>query len=386
LLTKVLKMIVSENILQNTASSLLEELLSELKKDTKSFSDGYYCAILNLSLFELLKEDKYFDPFNRQYQNLISYLSINKNPSNITLLQAAFLGQILVKKGINHNLQTLIEIDSKLFENVKYQIKFSNIVLNNDFNYSLNYFSQNPENKLHVFFVEELVKQLVQVIKKDKLGSRIVQTGNVDFTFPSGMPGLLITLIKVYLRILKDAEIKSIIDDGIKYILNYKNDVDFSENSFDFFPNYILEDEEKPIFSNQISLSSGDLGKAILLYQYSKISDNANILKLANFVGLNTLIRKSQYQHNVADASLLNGSSGIALMYHKMYQFSNLEAYKQGKEFWINKTIDFLNQENSFEPPQKFDIWEGKLGVNLALLSCLTNKKMSWEKMYGLSI
>lgn len=379
-------MIVLEKILQNSTSSVLEDLLPKIEKDIKSESNSYACAILNLSLFELLEDDKYLSQCIEQFQNIISDSHANKYTSNVPRSHIAFLGQILVEKGFYHNIEKSREIDFELFENTLAQIKLLRTDSYINFSNVLNYFSQNPQNQLHVFFVEELINQLFQVVKKDELGSRIVQSDCVDLSFPYGMSGLLITLIKTYFYFSEDRKIKGIIDDGVKYILNYKIDVDFSEKSYDFFPNHILGGGEKPIFSNQMSLSSGDLSKAFLFYQYSKISDNANILRLANFVGLNTLIRKAQHQHNVINSSFSNGSSGIAFMYHKMYQFSNIEAYKQGKVFWVEKTLEFLNNEKPSDYSQKFDIWEGKLGVNLALLSCLTPKKLSWESIYGLSI
>jgi hypothetical protein len=369
-----------ENTLINSTSSILERLLSQTKKDSKSISHTYTRAILNLTLFELSNDRKFLFQSNQDFQAIIANHPISQYSSWVTTSEIAFLGHILANNGFHQDVTKYKEIDTKLFKQALSQVK----LFSSDFSNTLNYFSQNPENQLHLYFVEELINELIKVVKKDELGSRIVHLNNVDLTFPLGIIGLLMSLIKVYDGVMKDRNIKDIIDDGIKYILSYKNEVDFSEMSFDFFPNQIIEKGKRPIFSHQMSLSSGDLSKALLLYQYTKVSDNPDVLRLANFVGLNSLLRVSQSQHNVTNPSLLDGSAGIALMYHKMHRISKIEAYKKGAKFWMDKTSDFLNDENQYVFFHEDNVWKGILGVNLALSSCIFNKELSWEKICGL--
>jgi lantibiotic biosynthesis protein len=373
-------MTVSENTLIDSTSYTLNKLLAQIKKGSKSISHTYTRAIINLTLFELLDDEKFLFQSNQDYQNIISNPCISEYSSWVTTTEIAFLGQLLLKNGFYQDSAKLKDIDTKLFKQALSQIKFHNT----DFGDTLNYFSQNPENQLHVFFVEELLAELIKVVKKDELGARIVHSNKVDLTFPFGMIGLLMSLTKVYVYSINDINTKYIIDDGIKYILSYKNEVDFSEKSFDFFPNQVVEDIRKPIYSHHMSLSSGDLSKAFLLHQYAKISENPNTLRLANFAGLNSLLRISDYQHNNTNPYLLDGSAGVALMYHKMYGFSKIEAYKNGKKNWMDKTIAFLENGNQYEFFQEDNVWKGALGINLALSSCVSDKELSWEKIYGL--
>jgi lantibiotic modifying enzyme len=98
-------------------------------------------------------------------------------------------------------------------------------------------------------------------------------------------------------------------------------------------------------------------------------------------------------QYDFYDLCLCHGTSGIAYMWHKMYQITNDDNLKALADDWLNITLDslevFLPQLEKISRLEKgnreFDTSMGFLnglsGVGLVLISFLNPKLSNWDKL-----
>ncbi|MDZ7899540.1 MAG: hypothetical protein U5N85_16140 [Arcicella sp.] len=98
------------------------------------------------------------------------------------------------------------------------------------------------------------------------------------------------------------------------------------------------------------------------------------------------MVRKTNEQHSVIHSNLLYGSSGVALLYNKLFQITKFDAYQKGASYWYEKTCQLYldDLQNNLFQSSKSNIFEGEIGLKLTLLSYQSNKKLSWEGIYGL--
>lgn len=373
-----------EIFLSTIINELRDTYATESDTDVTLY-DGFVSLLVCVSLYDITGQEIYLQRCKKIIDKVLPQtIEDTHSIPPIFLAGIGLTGQFLIEKKVFDNQFLLKQLDKKLFKNAQDLIRTKVIDIENGVQSIFHYFSCSS-NQEHLSFLEQLSKELSEILTVDNLGCRVINHGKTDLTMPFGWAGLLIPMLKFF---KKESQVgKEIIDGGIKYFMSYKGDIDFSENLFDFFPDEVIDESKEPLFSNQMSWAFGDLSKALLFYQYGQLVNSPEYTNLAHFIGLNTLTRREQHQHNIVLPTLLSGSSGVALIYHKLHQFTGLNAYEKGKLFWINKTQQILEHTDSEQPTvsRNDDILSGALGIKLALLSCLSSKQLTWEKLYGIN-
>ncbi|MCU0469865.1 MAG: hypothetical protein MUF58_14820 [Arcicella sp.] len=379
-------MLHDKEILLSTVVNELRDTFSNEYNIDITLYNGFVSSLVNISLYDVTEQEAYLQQCKKIIDKVLPQtIRSTEKVSPIVLTGIGFIEQFLIDKGVSKNQLLLNQLDEKLFKKAETLIRSRLIDIECGVQCIFHYFSCNPTQE-HLFCLERLKDELLKILTIDNLGCRVINEGKADLTMPFGWAGLLMPLLKFFKE--ESPSVTGIINGGIKYFMSYKGDVDFSENLFDFFPDKVIDENKEPLFSNQMSWAFGDLSKALLFYQYGQLSNNSEYTNLAHFIGLNTLTRREPHQHNVTRPTLLYGSSGIALIYQQLYQFTNMDAYQKGKLFWINKTQQFLEQKSPLisNAPNDDDVLNGTLGVKLALLSCYSSKQLTWEKLYGMAL
>ncbi|MDZ7899541.1 MAG: lanthionine synthetase LanC family protein [Arcicella sp.] len=201
-----------------------------------SLSEAYSYALLFFTLYEVTNDNQYYVKCKKIIDD-ISVQAITNTPlDSITL---AGITSLLRHLGSAKPV-ILNQLEEKLLNIAFDFINSKQIGLINGIQGILNYFTQNQTVEIrYQFFLTEIIQKLQWIIKNDDLGSRIVYNKNTDLTMPWGLTGLLYSLMRVYHFSTDNFIVGNIIDNSLKYILNYKSDVDFSNHSFDFFPNQV---------------------------------------------------------------------------------------------------------------------------------------------------
>ena len=199
-----------------------------------------------------------------------------------------------------------------------------------------------------------------------------------------GLVGLYLTLMEAYCLGNAREEVKDIVRDSVGLILSLQGEVDFSEQKYALFPDFITVNPDQSGFTRRLNWCAGDLNCSLLFYRAGNLLTDEKFRKLGDLVGLNTLLRKDEASTGVSSSHFYHGSSGVAHFYRTLYGYSLHQSYYAGYEFWIGRTLDFLEKEllspGQTNYGQAYGLLYGLPGVALTLLSYLDDNKPEWSK------
>lgn len=196
-----------------------------------------------------------------------------------------------------------------------------------------------------------------------------------------GLSAELLTLIKLHRAGLPQADVLEQVRQGVRYLLATRRGVDFAEQQFAVFPYQVLPAGGEPLFDAELSWRQGDLGPAWLLYEAHALLHDAELARIAELVGLNTLLRTSLSATRVASSQFYQGAAGLAHLYRKIYHASGQQpAYQAGYAYWLAQTQHWLRQElATCYPVREADLLHGLSGVGLVLLAAITGPTPEWD-------
>jgi lantibiotic modifying enzyme len=201
----------------------------------------------------------------------------------------------------------------------------------------------------------------------------------IDLGMASGISGVLLVLIKACRKGVHEHEIKEIVRQETMKIISYRDEIDFTQKRYSIFPEVMDVKRGEGLFSNTLAWSIGDLNQTLLFYQATALFGDLDLNRMADLVGLNTLLRKDEDATNITDSDFFGGSAGLAQTYGYLAEVTRQKAYQEGYRFWINKTVEFLARElpgNAYEG-RELDVLRGLTGVALTLLSY--RHKVKWS-------
>jgi lantibiotic biosynthesis protein len=199
-----------------------------------------------------------------------------------------------------------------------------------------------------------------------------------------GLPGILKLCIDCYNHDVCINEAWSIANEIIAYLLNHTN----KNTSNNYFPTVISSTGRQNEYS-RLAWCYGDLGIAYILYQAAETFCDTQLKLFSKDILLHNTKRQEVEQTGIRDAGFCHGSAGVAHIYNKMWHYTNEPVFKASCEFWLQKTIEFFNQEPASSTYKKYlasenkyencyGLLEGSAGIGLVLLSYLT-ADFSWD-------
>lgn len=199
-----------------------------------------------------------------------------------------------------------------------------------------------------------------------------------------GLTAELMALIRLHQAGLHDTNIQEQVRQGVRHLLATRRSVDFVKQQFAVFPYQVQSPNGDRLFDAELSWRRGDLGPAWLLYEAHNLLEDAELARIAELVGLNTLLRTSHPATQIASSQFYRGAAGLAHLYSKFYHTSGQQpAYYQGHLFWLNQTQYWLQQELTVfpHPPYGGDLLHGLGGVGLVLLAAVTGTVSDWDEV-----
>jgi lantibiotic biosynthesis protein len=203
-----------------------------------------------------------------------------------------------------------------------------------------------------------------------------------------GLCGNLLVLIKAC-RMGYNKEyvlLETILKDGVGFILHHKIDIDYEDESYSFFPPVVKRNSSFIETSNTLAWFCSDLNHVLLLYEMNLFTGDVHYRELADYIGLQTIARKEFEATQVDSSIIFNGCSGIALFYKKLSTYGNKEAYLGAFNYWMEKTIIYLDKEVTQTPAIAGErgILNGLAGVLLTILSDSHESQPKWTKLFFL--
>lgn len=198
---------------------------------------------------------------------------------------------------------------------------------------------------------------------------------------PDGLAGELLLQLRLQRLGLPDETLPHYLRVSITRLLATRREVDFSENHYSVFPYQTASLGASNLFSPALTWSRGDLSQALILYEAHQLLHDEELSKIADLVGLNTLLRITTPATEVVSSRFCSGAAGVAHLYCRLYQLSGQAGYKQGYNFWLDQTQQWLRQElaSPAAVTQAGELLHGLAGVGLVLLAAVTATDFKWD-------
>ncbi|MDO6428887.1 lanthionine synthetase C family protein [Thalassotalea sp. 1_MG-2023] len=139
----------------------------------------------------------------------------------------------------------------------------------------------------------------------------------------------------------------------------------------------------------------GDLSSSLLLIKAGKLLNQKNIREFGIAIAIKTL-KRDVTSESINDGSLCHGAAGIALIYTRLYQETNIQEFQKASLSWANYLIDKSNggqcldnlmrkHKTTAEPYSGEGVLIGYPGIGLALLSIIQPEASGWDQFLLLS-
>lgn len=375
----------------------INRIIETTKTRADSLLGGQLGLVLYYSqLYEVLEEHRYRDMALQLLQEVID----NWEAGNTRLMTSSFgsggagfawtLTFLSQKKFIDVDLnEELSELDKYLFEDAMRQVDSDATDFLHGALGILHYFTtRSQEEQIKIYANEIIVKLNEKGIYDDK-GFRLHNffTGKeapdeINFSLSHGLTGILMILMNAWENSAHQKIIEQMVGEGVRYVLHYRRDVDFANGVFNYFPMSLFENTGRKMESNRLAWCYGDLNEVLLLNRAGQFLHRENYTRLAQLIGLQTLLRNDEHSTLATDSQFCHGTAGLAQFYRILYEMTGHEAYRTGYEQWIEQTL--LNIESELATGKyagkETNFLEGLVGVALTLLTYVSGKDLQWSR------
>lgn len=245
--------------------------------------------------------------------------------------------------------------------------------------------------------LNDIVNRLYKTIKidknkkKGKWPSYLINLSKwgYNISLSHGMSSIVLFLTKLIEYNLHNTKIEHLLELSVNYLLS--QEIDYMQYG-SYFPTYSKESEGEEINGSRLAWCYGDLGIAYAIYRAGKCLQRDSWVNKSSKILYDSTERLSLDKNRVVDPCICHGSSGLALVYTRLYtEFKDIH-FLNTANYWINQTLRF--SEFSDEDPEKefnqmkwecdFTFLTGYSGIGLTLLSYYT-KSQDWDELLLLS-
>lgn len=362
---------------------------------------------MNLSLFGrnglggliVLFADEYFNFHNRHealVQGAFNDIAEKLNEDKLSLSFAEgitgagwYLNYLNRSGQIQIDLTSFLEqVDELVFNDAVKNLKSTN----HDFLYGaigngIYLVERIGENNVQLYLYN-LVRLLMDLSVKDEHGNLYWVEANskktVNLSLSHGCASKVVFFSKLLKSNRKNSYLKNCLNKSANFLLSSKNTV----NCGSMFPSILADGVGNDC--SRLAWCYGDLGIGIALWQAGEVLNDQQFRDEAVKIYLNSLHRVNFEETQICDAGICHGSSGIALMYNRMYKSTKIKEFRDAALFWCQKTIDFKNNPNVTADYRSWNgnelgwqlddsLLTGSTGVDLTILSIQSERDYNWD-------
>lgn len=221
-------------------------------------------------------------------------------------------------------------------------------------------------------------------------GEDTTRYATYNFSMPHGCAGIMSFLSKCATKgEIYSNKAQVLLEKNVRFILSNK-----LEGMNSIFPAHILLDNPQQRNPSRLAWCYGDLGMSAALWQAGVALDSEAIRQEAVAVCLHASKRTEDWDTLVMDAGICHGTSGIALIFNRMFQQTKIDAFREAANFWIDKTLEYGQTPDGIAGFKTYagsqggnDNWindysllDGVSGIGLALISHLVEEDLNWDQ------
>ncbi|MCK8496080.1 lanthionine synthetase C family protein [Spirosoma sp. RP8] len=256
------------------------------------------------------------------------------------------------------------------------------------------YLIENDSNDLIELYIDNLIKEnyLEESGGKWSLNSLLNKDDKaINIGLSHGIISHLYIFLKIYEKGFINEKVLSLISKLWSFLQKVKVIPNCSDESYF---GTIVKENDKTV-NSRLAWCYGDLSIGYLLLKTSISIDNAEMKEVALNVLLFSTNRKTIKDTKIIDAGICHGSAGVAYIYRKVYEITNIITFKECYEFWIKYTIDGFSfndgiggykfyipdKELRFNWINNLSFLEGASGVGLVVMNYKYNNTSNWDQL-----
>jgi|ERR1035437_6896790 lantibiotic modifying enzyme len=258
--------------------------------------------------------------------------------------------------------------------------------------------SYSPKNQ---YYIVELVNELEKCGKfisdgiawESDLGTDSHEMG-FNLGLSHGIASIISILCRIYKLGIACDKITLLIEGAVNYLLKNKQDPRISKYCF---PASIFGNKTNQVNGGRLSWCYSDLGISMALLYAGEIF-NKDLWKCeAIDILLNTTYITNWQEAGVKDAGLCHGTSGIAHIYNRVYNYTGIEKFKDSAIYWFDQSLKMAVSEDgpagykTFRAPKyggivdDYSFLQGIAGIGLAMISAVSKIEPAWDNALLLS-
>jgi lantibiotic modifying enzyme len=159
----------------------------------------------------------------------------------------------------------------------------------------------------------------------------------INLGLSHGIASIIVILSRFYQANIASKEISQLVEGAVNYLLQNKND----PNLFDYcFPSFIRKNEQQKNKMGRLAWCYNDLGVSMALLQAGEIFNNPEWKQEATNSLLHTTSIRDLNEAGVSDACLCHGTTGIAHIYNRAYQYTGVDEFKNSAIYWFEQSLN----------------------------------------------
>ncbi len=205
----------------------------------------------------------------------------------------------------------------------------------------------------------------------------------INLSLSHGLSGLIILLVNAQQKLPRQGFLYHTIAECVAFILAHYIDISSEQKDGAFFPSTIDRNQrDSRFYTPRLSWCYGDLNAVLALYTAGNLLERPEWTSRADELGSATFMRKSLDDVAARDTHFSHGTSGVAQFYQRFYEMTHKKIYESARDHWIEQTLNLLPSEmqKKFYAGKECDLLEGLVGVNLSLVSYISDRKLAWSK------
>lgn len=282
------------------------------------------------NLYKIKEDKKYTNKIEELFENIFNDIFHDNKTSYSYSFGLSGIGYVI--EYVNKNKITTFDVDDCLNE---VDDALINILQNCYENLNLDFLHGHLGIVLYFLKKEKINDKIHNVIQNfiDKL-SRFAEWHNksqikwkfwntqnnkfeYNISLSHGMSAIVMALLKIKKNKIENNSLDSLIEYSTNYILSQQIDI----RKYGSYFSYLAIESEENIRKSRLAWCYGDLGIAVMLWNAGVIMNNQSwINKSQEILLFAALERRDLFSNSVFDAGLCHGTSGIALIFYRMYK------------------------------------------------------------------
>lgn len=327
-------------------------------------------------LYKILRKEALDDPVI-EYNTICNNISQVEKIDSFLLFECSELGiftnQLYNIRGIHHelieiprNIETLMESNLYLCARLSNYNMFMG-ALNFAYYFYTSYKTKN--NKYYGLVLENFVNLLDEKISEEKCWtsrlSKYIKDNGYNFTNIHGVNSIIVFLNKLYLVGISKEKCKELVCKSICFELNYRRIS--GNNQHSIFPIGVYQNLKAikgDVLLNNLNVGDLMIGYVILLS--GKTFDKNEFINCS--LDIIDSVKKESLVFNQKNIGVLEGRSGVSLLYKRIYELTKEKKYK----YFASKLL-YTEAEFFYSSNQTFDIslLTGISGLGTCLINYL---------------